>query len=134
MNVRVRSYNPIDASVGLRLRQRRKECKMTQMELAEKLKISFQQVQKYEKGIIRVGASRLADIANCLNVPVSYFFGPDQVRESEISHSAFELVAAMKKPDVLELNRAFVTIANPAHRCALIKLIDAIANAAPGYS
>ncbi|HMO42521.1 MAG TPA: helix-turn-helix transcriptional regulator [Phenylobacterium sp.] len=66
--------HPVDAHVGLRMRRRRRELGITQMQLAETLGVSFQQVQKYEKGLNRVSASRLFSLACALKVPVDYFF------------------------------------------------------------
>lgn len=66
--------NPVDTHVGKRLRLRRTILGMSQEELAKNLGITFQQVQKYEKGVNRIGSSRLFDIAQVLSVPVSFFF------------------------------------------------------------
>jgi transcriptional regulator with XRE-family HTH domain len=66
--------NPIDIHVGSRIRLRRTMLGMSQEKLGESLGITFQQIQKYEKGTNRVGASRLQNIAGILNVPVSFFF------------------------------------------------------------
>src|SRR6478735_1360147 len=66
--------NPIDIHVGSRIRLRRTMLGMSQEKLGESLGITFQQIQKYEKGTNRVGASRLQNISSILNVPVSFFF------------------------------------------------------------
>jgi transcriptional regulator with XRE-family HTH domain len=66
--------HPVDSHVGQRIRQRRWMSGMTQQQLAEKVGIKFQQIQKYETGMNRVSASRLWDIADALGVPVSFFF------------------------------------------------------------
>ena len=66
--------NPIDVHVGSRVRLRRNMLGMSQEKLGEALGITFQQIQKYEKGANRVGASRLQAIATVMNVPVSFFF------------------------------------------------------------
>lgn len=66
--------HPVDSHVGQRIRQRRWMSGMTQQQLAEKVGIKFQQIQKYETGMNRVSASRLWDIAEALSVPVSFFF------------------------------------------------------------
>ena len=66
--------NPVDIHVGSRLKLRRTTMGMTQEKLGDQLGVTFQQVQKYEKGANRIGASRLQEIAQILNVPVSYFF------------------------------------------------------------
>src|SRR5271170_2236566 len=69
-----RSPNPIDVHVGLQVRLRRKELKISQEKLAESLGLTFQQVQKYERGANRISASKLYEIARALRAPVSYFF------------------------------------------------------------
>lgn len=66
--------HPIDVHAGARLRERRMICGMSQVELANGVGLTFQQVQKYEKGANRMGASRLAQFADILSVPVSFFF------------------------------------------------------------
>lgn len=72
--------NPIDKHVGSRVRMRRMMLSMSQEKLGNALGLTFQQVQKYEKGTNRIGASRLQQISNILQVPVAFFFenGPDQ--------------------------------------------------------
>jgi transcriptional regulator with XRE-family HTH domain len=71
-----KSPNPTDKYVGSRVRMRRLMLGMSQEKLGEKLGLTFQQVQKYEKGTNRIGASRLQHIAQILKVPVSFFFAP----------------------------------------------------------
>ncbi|MBP5698812.1 MAG: helix-turn-helix transcriptional regulator [Alphaproteobacteria bacterium] len=66
---------PIDVHVGARISARRRLLQLSQKELAEKLGITFQQVQKYEKGVNRIGAGRLYSIANILGVDINYFYG-----------------------------------------------------------
>lgn len=66
--------HPVDSHVGQRIRQRRWMSGMTQQQLAEKVGIKFQQIQKYETGMNRVSASRLYDVAQALDVPISFFF------------------------------------------------------------
>jgi transcriptional regulator with XRE-family HTH domain len=69
-----RAVNAIDQHIGERLRARRLEIGMSQEHLAERLGVTFQQVQKYEKGVNRVAASRLFDVAGALDVEIDYFF------------------------------------------------------------
>lgn len=66
--------DPIDVLVGQRVRDRRRELKMSQTDLASKVGLSFQQLQKYEKAINRISASKLWNISKVIDVPVSYFF------------------------------------------------------------
>ena len=90
-----RSAGKPDIELGKRIRLRRVEQKVSQAELGEKLGVSFQQVQKYEKGVNRVGAARLQQIANALDVPVTFFYdGDNKAREVEsllFLDSAFSL-------------------------------------------
>ena len=74
MKANKKKPNPIDVHVGSRIRLRRTMLNMSQEKLGEALGITFQQIQKYEKGTNRVGASRLQNISSVLNVPVSFFF------------------------------------------------------------
>jgi transcriptional regulator with XRE-family HTH domain len=79
-----RSAGKPDIELGKRIRLRRVEQKISQAELGDKLGVSFQQVQKYEKGVNRVGAARLQQIATALDVPVTFFYdGDDKAREVE---------------------------------------------------
>jgi transcriptional regulator with XRE-family HTH domain len=72
--MKITDPHPIDMLVGRRIRARRNELSVTQTELAERLGVTFQQVQKYETGKNRVSCSRLSDIAKTLETPISYFF------------------------------------------------------------
>src|SRR6476659_926010 len=79
-----RSAGKPDIELGKRIRLRRVEQKISQAELGDKLGVSFQQVQKYEKGVNRVGAARLQQIATALDVPVTFFYdGDGKAREVE---------------------------------------------------
>ncbi len=79
-----RSAGKPDIELGKRIRLRRVEMKISQAELGDKLGVSFQQVQKYEKGVNRVGAARLQQIATALDVPVTFFYdGDNKAREVE---------------------------------------------------
>jgi transcriptional regulator with XRE-family HTH domain len=73
-HVRARRADHRDAEVGRRVRARRLECRLSQTELADRIGVTFQQVQKYEKGVNRVGAGRLQRISEALEVPVTFFF------------------------------------------------------------
>src|SRR2546423_15649574 len=74
-HVRARRADNRDAEVGRRARSRRLECKLSQTDLADRIGVTFQQVQKYEKGVNRIGAGRLQRISEALDVPISFFFG-----------------------------------------------------------
>lgn len=126
-----KSPNPIDTHVGSRIRLRRMILGMSQEKLGEALGITFQQIQKYEKGTNRVGASRLQHIATIMTVPVSYFFedAPGTPTEtagfSEHVSDNF-LVSALSTTEGLALNRAFVKITNAKIRRRIVDLVEAI--------
>jgi transcriptional regulator with XRE-family HTH domain len=107
---------------------------MSQEKLGESLGITFQQVQKYEKGTNRVGASRLQNIASILNVPVSFFFedAPDGSAASAPSgleeNSSTYVVSFLSSSEGLQLNRAFVKIADPKVRRRIIDLVKSLAD------
>lgn len=82
MGVHPKQPNQIDIEVGNKIRLRRRLTGMSQTALGTALGITFQQVQKYEKGTNRVGASRLSDMARILGVPVSYFFEDGQIHDA----------------------------------------------------
>ena len=99
--------HPVDAHVGKRIRHRRWMVGMTQQQLADRVGIKFQQIQKYETGMNRVSASRLWDIAEVLTVPVSFFFeGLDESREAERA-VAGDMLA---DKEALELVRSYYAI------------------------
>jgi transcriptional regulator with XRE-family HTH domain len=129
----VKKPNPIDVHVGGRIRMRRNMLGMSQEKLGESLGITFQQVQKYEKGTNRVGASRLQDIASILGAPVSFFFEDAPNRETaSLPQRAEESASAMalefcSTAEGLALNRAFVKISNAKTRKRLIDLVKTLA-------
>lgn len=128
-----KSPNPIDVHVGMRVRLRRVLLGMSQEKLGEALGVTFQQVQKYEKGANRIGASRLHQISEILDVPVAYFFeelpGEQAGIESRFAEAPspdyfFEMV---NSTDGLQLMRAFVQIGDPQVRRRVVDLVKAIA-------
>ncbi|MGE0830194.1 MAG: helix-turn-helix domain-containing protein, partial [Hyphomonadaceae bacterium] len=86
----VRGPNTLDHKIGLKVRSRRLEIGMSQERLAEKLGVTFQQIQKYEKGVNRIAASRLFGVAKALDVPVGFFF---PASEADLSPSEFDRMA-----------------------------------------
>jgi transcriptional regulator with XRE-family HTH domain len=78
-NLPARRADNRDAEVGRRVRSRRLECKLSQTELADRIGVTFQQVQKYEKGVNRIGAGRLQRISEALKVPITFFFGEGSI-------------------------------------------------------
>jgi transcriptional regulator with XRE-family HTH domain len=125
--------NPIDISVGSRIRLRRTLMGMSQEQLGRQLGVTFQQVQKYEKGTNRVGASRLREIAQALGVSISYFFGEDRLAAvaSERGPTAgiLDVASILQSRDGIELNRAFIKIKNPETRRCIIHLTEVLAKA-----
>ncbi|MBO6900634.1 MAG: helix-turn-helix transcriptional regulator [Rhizobiaceae bacterium] len=125
--------NPIDAHVGSRIRLRRNMLEMSQEKLGEMLGITFQQVQKYEKGTNRVGASRLQAIASILSVPPAFFFEGAPGMDSEPSGGLAERTSAnyvvdfLSSTEGLRLNRAFVKITDPAVRKKIVELTESLA-------
>jgi transcriptional regulator with XRE-family HTH domain len=127
--------NPIDIHVGSRIRLRRTMLSMSQEKLGEALGITFQQIQKYEKGTNRVGASRLQNISSVLNVPVAFFFedapgdpSTGQPGMSEANSSNY-VVDFLSSSEGLQLNRAFIKIEDPKIRRKLIDLAKALGSA-----
>ncbi|WP_114217157.1 helix-turn-helix transcriptional regulator [Ochrobactrum sp. 3-3] len=121
--------NPIDVHVGRRIRMRRVWIEMTQETLAQALGISFQQVQKYEKGTNRVGASRLNQIAAALGVPPSFFFEeiPGRQEDAEKPNSNKELTDFLASEEGFALNRAFNRIKDMKVRRRFISLVETLA-------
>ena len=112
--------DPIDVAVGERLRIRRTLMGLSQSSLADDLGLTFQQVQKYEKGANRISASKLYNMAILLDVPVSYFFDGVERNDND-QHDV-----SISKRETLELVRAFYKIDNPETRQSLVALIKAM--------
>lgn len=125
--------NPIDIHVGSRIRLRRNMLTMSQEKLGENLGITFQQIQKYEKGTNRVGASRLQAISSILSVPVSFFFedapGMETGRGKGLAedNSAAYVVDFLNSAEGIQLSRSFVRIADAKVRRKVIDLVKALA-------
>ena len=102
--------HPVDVHVGKRVRHRRWLVGMTQQQLAEKVGIKFQQIQKYETGMNRVSASRLWDISDALGVPVSFFFdGLGDLNDKETAESGIPM-DIMADKEALELVRSYYSM------------------------
>lgn len=127
--------NPIDVHVGARVRLRRTLLGMSQEKLGEALGLTFQQVQKYERGANRIGASRLFDLSRVLDVPVSYFF-EDMTEEVESASPRYMVRATEDPPEVednlmsqretLELVRAYYRISDADVRRSVYDLAKAL--------
>lgn len=122
--------NPIDTHVGSRIRLRRNMLGMSQEKLGESLGITFQQIQKYEKGTNRVGASRLQAISSILGVPVSFFFedAPGELASGGFAEnqSTDFVVDFLGSTEGLQLNRAFVKIRDAKVRRKVVELVKAL--------
>jgi len=128
-----RKPNPIDVHVGSRIRLRRTMIGLSQEKLGDALGITFQQIQKYEKGANRVGASRLQEISRVLKTPISFFFedapgAPDSSGGFQESSSTSYVVDFLSSSEGLQLNRAFVKIQDAKVRRKLVELVKALAN------
>lgn len=123
--------NPIDKHVGSRVRMRRMMLNMSQEKLGEALGLIFQQVQKYEKGTNRIGASRLQQISEILQVPVSFFFEgaptPGQAAGMEEAPSPAYVSDFLATADGLALTKAFVQIKDSKLRRRIVDLVQALA-------
>ncbi|QAY94992.1 transcriptional regulator [Methylovirgula ligni] len=131
--------NPIDRHVGSRVRMRRVLLGMSQEKLGEALGLTFQQIQKYEKGTNRIGASRLQQISRALNVPPAFFFDGAPLHDetglengsvlsvAEPSSSSFVL-DFISTAEGLHLNKAFARIQDPKVRKRIIDLVTSLAS------
>ncbi|RIY00788.1 helix-turn-helix domain-containing protein [Aureimonas flava] len=133
MAVESKKPNPVDVHVGARVRFRRTMMGTSQEKLGEALGVTFQQVQKYEKGTNRVGASRLQKIAEVLQVPVSFFFEGYQGEESQPTGMAEADATFVNDYPVssesIQLNRAFGKIQDPKVRRRILELVRSLAEA-----
>lgn len=133
--------SPIDVHVGSRVRLRRTLLGMSQEKLGEALGLTFQQVQKYERGVNRIGASRLFDLARVLDVPISFFFDdlPPEMGGMAMNRSRPSLGMAedqssfdddtLHRRETLELVRAYYRITDPAVRKKVFDLIKTLSPA-----
>ncbi|MDJ0612096.1 MAG: helix-turn-helix domain-containing protein [Rhizobiaceae bacterium] len=126
--------NPIDVHVGGKVRLKRTMMSMSQEKLGDSLGVTFQQVQKYEKGVNRIGASRLQQIAAVLNVPVSFFFDGAPGLEADTAAGMSEADSSSYVTDFLstaeglQLNRSFVKIKDPQVRKKIIDLVRSLSD------
>lgn len=131
--------NPIDIHVGTRLKQRRTLLGLSQGKLGETVGLTFQQIQKYERGTNRIGASRLYDLSRVLDVPIAYFF---EDLPNELSQDRYDLVHAslaqdgggafevddMVRRETLELVRNYYKVSNPLIRKRLFEMAKVLAD------
>lgn len=128
--------NPVDIHVGQRLRLRRTLLGMSQEKLGDAVGLTFQQIQKYERGANRIGASRLYMFSRILDVPVAYFFEelPSQIRthEGQMQIGLSDLPQdtlerdPMARRETLELVRAYYAVSNPKVRRRIVDLVRSL--------
>jgi transcriptional regulator with XRE-family HTH domain len=122
-----RSPNPVDLHVGARVRMRRKFLGMSQESLAEFIELTFQQVQKYERGSNRISASKLFEIAKALKAPIAYFFegyGENEAVEGFSESESEQFVHGfLMTTEGIELAEAFPRIRNPKLRRRILELV-----------
>jgi transcriptional regulator with XRE-family HTH domain len=116
-----RGVGPQDIAIGQKIRLRRVEMGITQDELGKKLGVSFQQVQKYEKGVNRVGAARLQQVADALSVPVTFFYTGD-TKTHEVESLLF-----LDSSFSLRLLRAYAKIKDQRTQRQLVSLMESLA-------
>ena len=123
-----RAANAVDKRIGQRVRSRRLEISMSQERLAELLGVTFQQVQKYEKGVNRIAASRLFDIASSLDIPVARFFeGLTSARSAGVAESPQDFVDdALATPEGAQLMALFASIKSQKVRRRVVELVKAL--------
>lgn len=121
--------SPIDRHVGARIRMCRVLIGMSQEKLGEQLGVSFQQVQKYEKGTNRVGSGRLHEIGRILGVPVAFFYDGQEGAElaAEVPQGSSSGEEALRQKDGLQLLQAFNAIPDQNARRALVEIARALA-------
>ncbi len=126
-----RSANPVDVHVGARVRLRRLMLRMSQDKLGENLGVTFQQIQKYERGANRVSASRLWGMADVLDVPVQYFFeglaaeaNAPGFGDNDQTPLVYDFI---NSPDGVQLAAAFSCITDPKVRRQVLQLVRALA-------
>ena len=118
-----RAPKAVDIFVGSRIRLWRMRREMTQEQLGKTLKVAYQQIQKYEKGVNRIAAARLNDFANALHVPVSEFF----VGSKDAEHKSFASPSAAFDRQAFRIAEAFVKISDKDIRRLMIRLVETMA-------
>ena len=128
----MKSRNPIDVHVGARVRLRRMTLGVSQEKLGEWLGLTFQQIQKYEKGVNRIGASRLFAISQRLGVPVQFFF--DGLSDEEITEvrrveeNSAPLIDLVSSAEGFQLNAAFARIQDAETRKRIVELVKTLSS------
>lgn len=127
--------NPVDIYVGSRLKQRRTMLGLSQNKMGDLIGVTFQQIQKYEKGVNRIGSSRLYQFSKILLIPVSYFFdGYDESEEGQNSSGMVRVAEReesfryedLDNKEIAHLIKNFIRISNPAVRKSVISLAKSL--------
>ncbi len=134
-----RGLNPIDIHVGARVRLRRNLLGLTLQTLAKAVGVTYQQLQKYERAVNRVGASRLFNLSRVLDVPISFFFedlspaaaGGGRRRTRGLSKAPASVLEpdSLSKPETVELIRAYYRVKDPGLRKRVLDLLKALGKA-----
>src|SRR6185369_4357294 len=128
-HVRARRADNRDAEVGRRVRSRRLECRLSQTELADRSGVTFQQFQKYEKGVNRIGSGRLQRTSEALDVPISVFFGGTGGAPARESGSASESIFGfMQTSGSVRIVKAFHKIKSRKARQLLVEMAEELAD------
>jgi len=126
LNAIHRRPDPTDALVGQRIRERRRELRLSQTRLGEAIGVSFQQIQKYEKGINRISASRLNQVASALGVEPGYFYAGWDTHLAGLSEKEQQRLLG-ERADIVRLTAAFEQITDEATRRNLVELAEQLA-------
>ena len=124
-----RSSTEVDARVGLMVKMRRIELDLSQEKVAGQLGITAQQLQKYERGTNRIGASRLFELSKVLDVPVQYFFEEIKLRQGEGGGEAglsSALTTALEDASTVRLLRMFAAVRDPGLKARLLSIVEAV--------
>jgi transcriptional regulator with XRE-family HTH domain len=124
-----RRLDPLDILVGKRIRTQRLVRKMSQSDLGRQLGITFQQIQKYESGVNRVGAGRLQQIAKIFELPVNVFFGEDTATQDASEATNEVVLNFLNTARAVKLVKDFARVKDPALQQAIVTLVEKIANA-----
>jgi transcriptional regulator with XRE-family HTH domain len=125
--VMTKKANPIDGQVGSRVRIRRMLIGMSQEKLGDLLGLTFQQVQKYEKGINRIGAGRLFEIARILDVPIDFFYDGVGAPSDGVGEARAPVMEFVSSTEGLQLSLAFMKIRDPKVRKRVLDLVKSLA-------
>jgi transcriptional regulator with XRE-family HTH domain len=130
-HVRARRADNRDAEVGRRVRSRRLECRLSQTELADRIGVTFQQVQKYEKGVNRIGAGRLQRISEALEVPISFFFGAGggSAKPEPANAGAESVFGFLQTSGSVRIVKAFHKIKSRKAKQLLVEMAEELADA-----